>query len=288
MTQDRYIPGVPCWVDTNRADPAATAAFYGRLFDWEVVDTAPAGADRPYLIGRRDGRDAAAIGGLVGGGAAPPLWSTYVWVDRADEAADRARRAGGAVLAEPTDVSGTGRMAVLADREGAAIRVWEPRAHRGAAVVNELGGVNFNDLHTRDVEAAAAFYGAVFGWEVLDLGDGLMWTLPGYGAFLDGLNPGFLEGMAAMGTPPGFEDVVASLAVITDPGTSPHWSVTWAVDDADETARRAVQLGGRVVAPPVDAPWVRTTVLADPDGVAFVASTFVPDNAGVEPVAADR
>jgi hypothetical protein len=33
-----------------------------------------------------------------------------------------------------------------------------------------------------------------------------------------------------------------------------------------------------VIVPPFDAPWVRTTVLADPQGATFIASKFVPEN----------
>jgi hypothetical protein len=34
-----------------------------------------------------------------------------------------------------------------------------------------------------------------------------------------------------------------------------------------------------VLVPPFDAPWVRMTVLRDPQGATFVASKFVPENA---------
>jgi predicted enzyme related to lactoylglutathione lyase len=54
--------------------------------------------------------------------------------------------------------------------------------------------------------------------------------------------------------------------------------VTFAVDDADATAERADELGGNVVVPPFDAPWVRMTVIADPQGATFTASKFVPEN----------
>jgi predicted enzyme related to lactoylglutathione lyase len=50
------------------------------------------------------------------------------------------------------------------------------------------------------------------------------------------------------------------------------------VDDADEIAEKATDLGGKVLVPPVDAPWVRMTVLSDPQGARFVASQFVPQN----------
>jgi predicted enzyme related to lactoylglutathione lyase len=110
-----------------------------------------------------------------------------------------------------------------------------------------------------------------------------MWALPGYGDFLEDRNPGMREGMKSMGAPERFEDAVASLNAIADdrPDTQPHWSLTFGVDDADAIASRAVELGGEVVAPPVDAPWVRTTIIRDPQGATFTASKFVPENRDV-------
>jgi predicted enzyme related to lactoylglutathione lyase len=54
--------------------------------------------------------------------------------------------------------------------------------------------------------------------------------------------------------------------------------VIFGVDDADAIASRAVDLGGAVVVPPFDAPWIRSTVIADPAGAAFTATQFVPEN----------
>ena len=71
---------------------------------------------------------------------------------------------------EPFDVGDAGRMAVFADPEGATFCVWQAKQHRGARIVNEPGSLNFNDLNTRDLDGAKAFYGAVFGWEALDIG----------------------------------------------------------------------------------------------------------------------
>jgi predicted enzyme related to lactoylglutathione lyase len=90
--------------------------------------------------------------------------------------------------------------------------------------------------------------------------------------------------MADSGAPAGFEDVVATLNPITDdqPDVPAHWSVTFAVDDADATAERAAQLGGQVLVAPFDAPWVRMTVIADPQGATFTASKFVPENQALE------
>ncbi len=168
-------------------------------------------------------------------------------------------------------------MAVCADPAGAAFCLWQANRHRGAAVVNEHGSLNFNDLSTPDVDGARAFYGAVFGWElILDS----MWALPGYGDFLEERNPGMREGMAGMGAPERFEDVVASVrpSPADQPDAPARWGVTFGVDDADAIAARAAELGGSVVVPPFDAPWVRMTIISDPQGATFTASKFVPEN----------
>ena len=67
-----------------------------------------------------------------------------------------------------------------------------------------------------------------------------MWTLPGYGDYLERDNPDLRKQMAEVGAPEGFEDVVASINPIADdqPDVPAHWNVTFAVDDADATADR--------------------------------------------------
>jgi uncharacterized protein len=278
--QDRYIPGVPCWVDTTQPDPEAAAAFYGELFGWDFEDVMPSETPGRYLVARLRGGDVAAVGSQPEVGPQTAVWNMYVWVKDVDETADRVRAAGGTVVMEPSDVGDSGRMAIFADPDGAPFCVWQANEHRGAAIVNEHGSVNFNDLNTRDVEGARSFYGAVFGWEILDVGGGSMWALPAYGDFLAQRTPGLRENMAAMGAPERFEDVVASINPIPDdqPDVAAHWGVTFAVDDADAIAAAAAELGGRVVVPPFDMPWVRMTIISDPQGATFTASKFVPEN----------
>ena len=278
--RDGYIPGVPCWADTSQPDPPAALPFYSGLFGWEFEDTMPEGAGGHYFIGRIRGGDVAAVGSIPDGAPRIPMWNTYVWVESAAETAEKARGAGGTVLMEPFDVMDAGRMAVLADTEGAVFCAWEAKRHKGSRVVNEHGAVNFNNLSTRDPEAAERFYGAVFGWTRLRLPAGTFWTLPGYGDHLEQLNPGLREGMQQMGAPEGFIDVVAVLNPIADGDTAtpPAWNVTFAVDDALATMKAATDLGGEVVAGPVDAPWTRFAVIKDPQGAMFIASQFVPEN----------
>src|SRR3954447_23535419 len=275
--QDRYIPGVPCWIDTNRSAPAAAVAFYQGLFGWQVEDVMPPDVPGHYFTARLGGRDVAAIGSAPTADAPDPAWNTYVWVQDADETVKLATAAGGSVIMAPTDVSDAGRMAVLADIEGARFSLWQARRHRGATAVNEPGALNFNELHTRDTNAADQFYGTVFGWDRIQVGDGFAWALPAYGDFLERRIPGTRQNMKQMGARDRFEEVVATISPITG-DAAPGWTVTFAVDDADAIAARAVELGGRVVTPPFDAPWVRMAVIADTDAALFTASQFVPPN----------
>ena len=271
---DRYIPGVPCWIDTTQPDPNAAAEFYAGLFGWELEETMPADAPGNYFQARLNGGLVGAISSQPEGAPPAAVWNTYVWVDSADETAAKVREAGGTVLMEPFDIFDSGRMAWFADSEGAEFGVWQPNQHRGATVVNEPGSLNFNGLHTRDLEGAKAFYGAVFGWEALPMG---MWALPAYGDHLEALNPGTRARAAELGGPSRFEEVVAAVTEIAD-DTPVHWDVTFGVADADATASRAAELGGTVLVPPFDAPWIRGTVIRDPQGATFNANQFVPEN----------
>lgn len=77
--------------------------------------------------------------------------------------------------------------------------------------------LNFNDRNVRDIDGARAFYGAVFRWEILELGPGsFMWALPAYGDFLERRTPGTRDGMASMGAPDRFERTAVSLNRIPD------------------------------------------------------------------------
>lgn len=282
--RDGYIPGVPCWVDTSQPDPEAALAFYRGLFGWEFENVMPDGAEEEHFIGRVRGGDVAAVGSIPEGAPPTATWNTYVWVDSADDAVSKVRDAGGGVVMDPFDVMDAGRMAVLTDPEGAVFNVWQAKDHKGAQVVNEHGALNFNGLATRDLDRAKAFYGAVFGWKVLALPAGLMWTLPGYGDHLEERSPGLRAQMEQMGAPDGFIDVVAAINPVADddPGSPAHWSVTFGIDDVDAAAARARELGGEVVSGPVDAPWARLAVIRDPQGATFITSQFIPENRDIE------
>jgi uncharacterized protein len=285
LDRDGYPPGVPCWVDTAQPDPDAALAFYSGLFGWEFEDRMPPDAPGNYFVGRLHDRDVAAVGSQMEGAPPMPVWNTYIAVDSADDVATRVTKAGGTTLAESFDVLEAGRMAVFADPSGAVFSVWQAKEHKGAQLVNEPGSWNFSDLNTRDVERTLAFYGDVFGWVAGSVeGAGMEFTflrLPGYGDFLEKRDPDLRARQDEIGAPPGFEDVVAGMMPMTSDrfpdDVPPHWSVTFAVDDTDASAARATELGGTLIAPPLDAGPTRIAVVQDPQGAVFTVSKFDPD-----------
>src|SRR5215475_2957109 len=148
-----------------------------------------------------------------------------------------------------------GRMAVLADREGAPFAVWQPQDHTGAQAIHEPGTFTWAELACREVDGAKAFYGAVLGWE----GD----THP----FADGTSS-YTEFQL-----PGGERPFAGMVQMNEmwPDDVPaHWMAYFAVADTDACADRAASLGGTVSVQPFDLPHVgRIAVLNDPQGAAF-------------------
>lgn len=279
IDHDGYPAGVPCWVDTEQPDPRAAADFYTGLFGWEFEEWTPAGAPGTYLVGRLGGRDVAAVSSRLEAVTGPSSWQTYVAVDDADAVVARATAVGGAVTADPYDVPGAGRMAALADPDGAAFRVWQARGHQGAQAVNVAGTWNWSNLNTHDPQQAAAFYGEVFGWRAAKLdfgfGDSWMWQLPGYGDVLAERDPDLRRRHADPNVPAGFSDAIGWLAPL--PATeSPHWSVTFAVDDAFGAVERAERLGATVVTPAFDAGGAQIGVLTDPQGAVFTVSRYAP------------
>jgi predicted enzyme related to lactoylglutathione lyase len=263
--REEYPAGVPCWVETLQPDPRGALDFYGALFGWEFAGPGPMAGQLPgeYFVARVQGCDVAGVGSLSDlGGPLVPAWNTYVRVDSADEAAERATAAGARVLIGPLDALPAARLAVLVDPVGAVVSVWEARAREGAQLVNEPGTWAMSSLHTTDGEGAKAFYGSVFGWQLEAFGPPeapmTLWRLPGY-----------VGGEGKWATVP--SDVVAVMAPTGDTAAAvpAHWNVNIRVEDADATAEQAASLGGRVIAPVLDTPGFRSAVLADPQGAVF-------------------
>jgi hypothetical protein len=261
--RDTYEPGVPCWVDTLQPDHEAALSFYGELFGWEFAGSGPG----EYHVARLRGRDVAGVGlQPANGGSSMPAWNTYVAVDNADEAAARATDAGGTVVMDPFDVLPAGRMAVIADPDGATFCIWEARDRQGAQLVNEPSAWSMSVLNSRYPERAKTFYGALFGWTTESFampgGEISMWRLPGY--------------VGGEPEQPVSREVVAAM-MQADESVPPHWSADFWIADLDGAVARMPDLGGRVIQEPYDVPGtgLRQGVLADPADTVFSATEVV-------------
>lgn len=272
MSQRTYPQGVPCWIDTEQPDVEAAAAFYGGLFGWTFEDVLPPGAPGRYVVAKLDGGD---VAGIAGGREGTAAWSTYVSVDDADAAVRGLVAAGARTRSAPADAGKGGRSAALTDPEGVEFRLWQAKQRFGAQMVNQPGSWNFSDLHTSNPGAAIAFYEDAFGWQVDDVGFGLMVRRPGYGDHLEAtIYPDIRARQSDLAAPPGFEDAIAWIAA-TAADEPPHWHVSFTVADRDQTVVDAWRLGAHVLRQD-DTEWTREALIRDPQGAEFTASQFTP------------
>jgi predicted enzyme related to lactoylglutathione lyase len=92
-------------------DPAAQAAFYRQLFNWEIPD-GPLAQIPPGIGGPEAG-----IGGHIRAGDSPGV-SIYVQVREIRASLERVKELGGEVVLEPFDIPNGPTLAAVTDPEG--------------------------------------------------------------------------------------------------------------------------------------------------------------------------
>ena len=256
-----YAPGVPCWVDLATTDPAAAREFYGQLFGWQF-EISPDERLGHYTTVTRNGKS---VAGMVGTPMTeqPPAWGTYFATDDAQKLSELVTANGGAIVRGPDPVGQLGTMVVWQDPTGAFVGGCQAGRHPGAQLVSEPGAVTWNELHTRDLEAAAAFYPAVLPVTAHDMSEGEFryQTLQ-----LDGRD---VAGMWQMS-----HEVPAQV--------HPHWAVYFSVADTDAAVDRATGLGASVAMLAKDSPYGRFAGLTDPHGASFYVIQTPADQGGGE------
>jgi predicted enzyme related to lactoylglutathione lyase len=217
--------------------------FYGKLFGWETEVFSTGGVDYPMITA--GGQQHGGFGPAQGG--APPHWFGHVLVDDVDAAADRAKGAGGTVLAGPMDIPDIGRFAILQDPQGAVFSVFGSSSQ---AVLPE-GVFVWDELVTTDIEAAKRFYGEVVGWSSSEM------EMPGGPGSYTIFSSGEQQAAGGMPRPPQMD-------------APPHWMIYVGSNDVDAHTKKAKELGAQVYMEPFDVPTVgRLSVVADPTGAVF-------------------
>lgn len=248
------VHGTFGWVDLVTNDQPAATSFYTELFSLDAEDR-PIEGGGTYTMLRKGGADVAGIGTALDPDV-PPMWQSYIYVDDVDATTGRVEGLGGTVMVPPLDVMNAGRMSVIADPTGAVVSLWEPNEHRGAGVFNEHGTLTWNELQTRDTATARGFYADLVGWTWTDmqLEEGQppygVCHVPGKGD--DTSNGGCMD-----------------MSGVVPDQVPPHWDVYFAVDDCDAVLSTLRELGGSVVAGPMDAPVGRFAYVSDPQGAWF-------------------
>ncbi len=245
-----YVEGTPSWVELVTSDPEGARAFYGALFGWEF-DINPDPNTGNYTQAMLHGKRIAGMDGRPAPAGMPTVWTTYFATSDAEKVAERITEHGGSVQMAPMDVMDYGRMAIGADPSGATFGLWQAGTHTGSQLVNEPGAFCWNELNTRDLDGAAAFYEGVLGvrFEDFPTGEG---------------GPRYKVFHTAAGIAGGAMDVSDQL-----PAMPPFWSVYFDVEDANATVARVTELGGSVLFPVTDSPQGPVAGLTDPQGGAF-------------------
>ncbi|MBE2317849.1 VOC family protein [Solirubrobacter sp. CPCC 204708] len=234
-----YAPGTVSWAELVTSDAEAAKGFYTDLFGW-TYDDRPVGEDMVYSMAQLEGKSVAALYRAD----EHPHWNCYVTVESVEDTCARVADLGGSVIGDPFDVMTAGRSAVISDPSGAVFFLWEPGDNIGAYYVNAPGAMAWNDLVTPDPDAAAAFYGALFGWTFQEI--------PGAQGYRSIQN-----GEAKNG------------GVFPMEGARPGWIPYFGHEDVDGVVARVDELGVRIVAGPIEVPGGKFAILTDPQGAAF-------------------
>jgi uncharacterized protein len=257
-TRTEYLHGEFSWVTLNTSDTAAAKRFYGGLFGWQANDM-PAGQGQTYTFWELNGKSIGGVSAITKEmGNVPPHWMPFINVRNADDIAKRTTQNGGKVLYPAADVMDVGRMAAIADPTGGRVAVWEPKRHKGAALVGETGAMCWNELMTPDIDAAGRFYRTVFDWssDLVETSGDSSYTIFKAGNTMIG-------GM--MARPQRLRDV------------PPNWLTYFGVADCDKSAATAKELGGTLLQPPTDIPDIgRFAVVRDGQGAVCAIAKFNP------------
>ena len=270
---DRTYPhGVTCWIDVEQPDVDAAQEFYGGLLGWEFSVATPPDAPARYVIATLDGHDVAA---LAEAPRRPAAWNTYVAVDDADAAVERARcRWAPRVVSPPADAGPGGRGAALLDPAGCEIRLWQARRRKGAQLVNAPGAVELQQPARPPTSGAPSASTASCSAGASPTRGGPPRSASPATATTSRPRSTPASAPARPAAPEGFADVIGALLPAGDAGTR-------LVRRAHRRRpRRHCHPGPSRSAAPCSAPSTPTgrseAVIRDPQGAVFTASQFTP------------
>lgn len=253
-TATRVEPGQFYWYELLTNDADAAIEFYRHVIGWTTQPYEFPGNEGPaYTVWQNGG---AGIGGVMEidpdtMGEMSPQWVAYVYVTDVDDTVRRAKELGGQVIQDPMDLPTVGRMAGLADPQGATFWLLAPSSDESMPKTPAVGSFSWNELATSDSQASLDFYRQLFDWdtiEELDMGNGWMYRMFG--------RKGSMWGGIYNSSP--------------DSKLDRLWLFYVRVEDIDAAVERVKERGGTVVSGPMEVPGGdRVAECRDPQGAAF-------------------
>ena len=247
-------PGDFIWYELVTTDVEAAQRFYASVLGWTFADSGQAGMDYRIVNAGEHG-----VGGLMpiskdmADNGARPTWLSYLAVDDVDAAVAEIRKRGGAVHMPARDIPMVGRIAMVADPQGASFYVMKPQGEgKSLAFADDRprpGHGAWNELQTPDQPGAWSFYGELFGWKQdgeMDMGPMGKYQFIRHGVMIGAVMPN-----SATGGPP-------------------RWNQYFRVEDID-AAKAAVEAGGgKVTQGPDEIPGGDFAMnCVDPQGAGF-------------------
>lgn len=235
------------WYELMTSDLDAAIAFYGHVAGWTVKPGDTPGMDYRIIHAGED-----RVGGMMKAPDPnmPSAWLGYVDVDDVDAEVAAFEAAGGTVCWPANTLENVGRLAMVADPQGAMLYVMTPamKGESDAFSPNVAGHCGWNEYHARDWEAAFAFYADRFGWEkdtAMDMGP-----------------MGTYQTFTAGGTRTG--------GMMNNPLPQQAWLFYFNTGDIDEAVTRITDQGGAIQLPPMEVPGGQWALVGrDPQGAMF-------------------
>ncbi len=259
------------WYELMTTDADAARDFYQKVVGW-TIEAAPSGPVDYRMITASEGNVAGLLplSPAMTAGGARPAWVGYVGVDDVDKMVASIENGGGKTHMPPITMEGVGRMAMVADPQGAVFYVMTPTppANQPDATSNafsydkpRVGHCAWNELATSEPEAALHFYGQRFGW-VKD-GEMDMGELGNYQFIRH-------AGRAPEGAPMGQGMLGAVMPMMPQGAPMPVWNYYFRVPDIDTAASAITSGGGQILHGPQEIPGGDFSINGvDPQGAFF-------------------
>lgn len=237
----------PCWVDVMSSDLDAAKRFYRTLFGWETTSTEYKEFGE-YSMFVKDGIAVAGLGANSSG--FKDSWTTYLAVEDIDATLAAVVKRHGKILMPMTDTGDFGKLAVIAGPGRAVVGLWQAGSFKGLNPPDAAGFPLWHTLNTYRFDEVFNFYCNVMGWRP---------QLP---------PPDAAIRYAAFQTGDSIRTAIfdAAAAGMVRPS---RWWVSFGVPDVAAAVAWVEVLGGKVLVEPLETPFGKVALIADPGGAEF-------------------